>query len=265
MHMMTLDLSGKRAIVCGSTQGIGYAIAKLFAEHGAAVTLFARNQKKLEQAVSQLPNPNDQNHHFVVADFRDTEAVEAAISSYVKTVSPITILVNNSGGPPPGLLRESEAEAFLVAFRQHLIANHIIVQAVLPQMQSQRFGRIINIISTSVREPIPGLGVSNTIRAAVASWAKTLSREVAEWNITVNNILPGATDTERIQQLIHHKAEQTGKKAEQIRAEMEAEIPMKRFAKPEEIAAVALFLASEAASYVTGVSIPVDGGRMRSL
>ncbi len=263
--MIDLDFSGQRALVCGSTQGIGYATARLFAEHGANVTLFARNAERLQAAVDTLPKiAAAQEHHFLVADFQNTDAIKAALQPYVED-HPISIVVNNSGGPPPGPIVNSQEEAFLTAFRQHLLANHIIVQSVLPTMQSQRFGRIINIISTSVREPIPGLGVSNTIRGAVASWAKTLSRELAPWNITVNNVLPGATETQRLQQLIANKAAQTGQSVEELRKQLEAEIPMGRFAHPSEIAAVVVFLASNAASYITGVSIHVDGGRMRCL
>ncbi len=262
--MINLDFAGKRALVCGSSQGIGYATAILFAEHGAHVTLFARNAERLQQALETLPTTHSQQHHVLVADFQDTDAVATTLQSYLPE-HPIDIVVNNSGGPPPGLVIESSQEAFLRAFRQHLLANQIIVQLVLPHMQRQRFGRIINIISTSVREPIPGLGVSNTIRSAVASWAKTLSREVAPWNITVNNVLPGATDTQRLRQLIENKAQQTGKSAQDIRQQLLSEIPMGRFAEPREIAAAVLFLASDAASYITGVSLHVDGGRMRCL
>ncbi len=262
--MINLDFAGKRALVCGSSQGIGYATAVLFAEHGAHVTLFARNAERLQQALETLPTTHSQQHHVLVADFQDTDAVAVTLRSYLAE-QPVDIVVNNSGGPPPGLVIESSQEAFLRAFRQHLLANQTIVQLVLPHMQRQRFGRIINIISTSVREPIPGLGVSNTIRGAVASWAKTLSREVAPWNITVNNVLPGATDTQRLRQLIENKAQQTGKSVQDIRQQLLSEIPMGRFAEPREIAAAVLFLASDAASYITGVSLHVDGGRMRCL
>ncbi len=174
---------------------------------------------------------------------------------------PVHILVNNTGGPPPGTVIEARPEEFTTAFAQHLICNQILVQAVVPGMQAAGYGRIINIISTSVKQPIAGLGVSNTIRGAVASWAKTLASELAPFGITVNNVLPGMTRTQRLDSLIASKAEKTGKTIEQITQEMIREIPAGRIGMPHEFAAAVAFLASPAASYITGINLPVDGGR----
>ncbi|MCI0702060.1 MAG: SDR family oxidoreductase, partial [Planctomycetia bacterium] len=163
---------------------------------------------------------------------------------------------------PPGPIVEATVEQFLAAFRQQLLASHLLMQWLLPTMKTLGYGRIINVISTSVREPIPGLGVSNTIRGAMASWAKTLSREVGKFNITVNNILPGATKTSRLESIIARKAAQSDTSRDEIEAQIRSEIPLGRFAEPEELGSVIAFLASPAASYISGVSIPVDGGRL---
>lgn len=258
--MTASDLIGKRALVAGSTQGIGLAIARHLASMGADCTLISRNRESLEKAVASLPNNHSQQHEFLVADFNDYIAVEKVVSASVSS-HPVCILVNNSGGPAAGPVFDATPEAFLAAFQQHLICNQLLTRAVVPGMKSEGYGRIINIISTSVKIPLKGLGVSNTIRGAVASWAKTMSNELAPFGITVNNILPGATATIRLENIVQNKIKTTGKSKESVEAEMLSEIPMKRFGQPDEIAAVAAFLASPAASYLTGVSIPVDGGR----
>src|SRR5690606_21533160 len=175
------------------------------------------------------------------------------------------ILVNNSGGPAAGPATEAKPEAFLQAFQQHLICNHILATLVIPGMKQAGFGRIINIISTSVKIPLKNLGVSNTIRGAVASWAKTMSNELGQFGITVNNVLPGATATGRLEAIINNKVAKTGMEQARVEEEMLAEIPAKRFGMPEEIAAMVAFLASPAAGYVNGTSIPVDGGRTGSI
>ena len=175
------------------------------------------------------------------------------------------ILVNNSGGPPPGTVRGASEDAFLAAYRAHLLANQALAEAVVPGMLHDGYGRIVNIISTSVKEPIAGIGVSNVTRGAVASWAKTLARELAPHGITVNNVLPGSTHTPRIEQIIAARSKKTGGSTDAVTAEMEAEVPMGRFADPSEVAAAVAFLASPAASYITGINVPVDGGRTRSL
>ncbi|HJQ98238.1 MAG TPA: SDR family oxidoreductase [Candidatus Polarisedimenticolaceae bacterium] len=253
-------LKGKRAVVCGATQGIGRAAAIELANRGADVTVLARDQETLEKLCSLLPAGN---HHALAADFSDNEAVRAAATHLAS--APVHILVNNTGGPPGGPIVEATAEAFLAAFRQHTVNNHILAQALLPRMREASYGRIINIVSTSVREPIAGLGVSNTIRASVAGWAKTLANEVARFGITVNNVLPGYTKTQRLDAIIAARAKAAGKEPELIERDMKAQVPAARFAEAWEVAAAIGFLASPAAAYITGVSLPVDGGRIAAI
>ncbi|HSB92699.1 MAG TPA: SDR family oxidoreductase [Flavitalea sp.] len=257
---MDISLRGKYAVVAGSTQGIGLAIARTFAEQGATVIMIARNEAVLKEQVELLETPFEQVHAYYMADFTDPKQVENVIGQ-VCAKHPIEILINNTGGPPAGPIIDATEEAFVDAFNQHLVCNHILTRAVVPCMKSAGYGRIINIISTSVKIPLKNLGVSNTIRGAVASWAKTMSLELGQFNITVNNILPGYTETARLDSLISVNAEKRNIAEDVVRAEMLADIPMQRFGKATETAAVAGFLASPAASYVNGVSIPVDGGR----
>jgi 3-oxoacyl-[acyl-carrier protein] reductase len=257
---MNLSLEGKNAVICGSTQGIGYAVAEELALLGANCTLIARNEDALKEAVHNLDIALRQQHNFIVADFSNTDEVKEAIEQQVAK-HPVHILINNTGGPKPGPIVNAGTEEFENAFRLHLINNHNLAQAVLPGMKAAGYGRIINIISTSVRIPLQNLGVSNTIRAAVASWAKTLSNEVAQFGITVNNILPGLTDTKILSDLIAAIAKGRGTDADGIRKEMINTVPAKRLGNAEEIANIVAFLASPAASYVNGISIPVDGGR----
>jgi len=261
---MNLDLTKKNALVCGSTQGIGKASAIALADLGANVTLIARNEARLKEVVSELPNKY-QNHHYLVADFSDPEQVQKVVQEDLKRVGTFHILVNNTGGPAGGPIFSAGASEFETAFNQHLTCNHLLAQTVVPGMQEADFGRIINVISTSVKQPLDGLGVSNTIRGAVANWSKTLANELGEFGITVNNVLPGATSTERLSAILRAKAEKSGKSIEEISRAMKNGIPAKRFAQPGEIANAVAFLASEAASYINGVNIPVDGGRTKSL
>jgi 3-oxoacyl-[acyl-carrier protein] reductase len=258
---MNIDLTGKRAIVCGGTQGLGKAVALDLASLGASVTLVARNEEALQQVKAELSRPAGQQHASIVADFTMPEALKKSIDSYVRQATPIHILINNTGGPKGGLIVDAELQEFVNTFSQHLLCNHILAQAVIPGMKAARYGRIVNVISTSVKQPIPGLGVSNTIRGAVASWAKTLAGEVAPFGITVNNILPGMTKTGRLDSIIRAKAEKAGKSEDETRKEMLAEIPVGRFGEPHELASVIAFLCSPAASYVNGVNLQVDGGR----
>ncbi len=258
---MNLDLSGKTAIVCGSTQGLGLAAAVEIAELGACVVLMARNQPRLESTVAQLPAPHDQRHGYLVADFSDPSQVQLQIDNWVADGNVAHILVNNTGGPPAAAAMDATVEEFRIGFNNHLICNHILTLALVPGMKQAGFGRIVNIISTSVKTPIPGLGVSNTTRGAVASWAKTLAGELAAHGITVNNMLPGMTWTARLESLINGRAEKSGKTPEEIAAQMKAAIPAGRFGKPEEAGAVVAFLCTPAAAYVNGINIPVDGGR----
>lgn len=258
---MDLNLKNKTAIVCGSTQGIGKAAAIELALLGANVVLIARNEDKLKQTLSELDTSHGQKHKFLCADFAKPDLLREKINTFIKANGIAHILVNNTGGPPGGLITNAKSDEFLSAFNNHLICNHILMQAVIEGMKIARYGRIINVISTSVKQPLKGLGVSNTIRAAVANWAKTLSNEVAGYGITVNNVLPGATNTQRLRSLIEAKSEKTGETISQIINEMESEIPAGRFAEAHEIAAAIAFLASPAAAYITGINLPVDGGR----
>lgn len=263
--MMNLDLTGKHALVCGGSQGIGLAAARQLAAQGADVTLLARSREALDAALAGLPRPHrDQQHAWIAVDMRDREALRAKVEASTNARL-VQILVNNTGGPPGGAAHLARPDAFLAAFEQHLIAAQLVVQAVLPGMQGAGYGRIINVISTSVKEPIPNLGVSNTIRGATASWAKTLAGELATYGITVNNVLPGYTRTQRLEQIVADRAQASGKPPAEVEAAMLAAVPAGRFADPAEIANVIGFLASPAAAYVTGINLPVDGGRTRSL
>jgi 3-oxoacyl-[acyl-carrier protein] reductase len=261
---MNLSLEGKNAIVCGSTQGIGLAIAEELAMLGANCTLIARNEGSLKQALNNLDTALRQQHNYLVADFSNPDELKKVIEGYVRD-HVVNILINNTGGPPSGMIVDAKEEDFLKAFNQHLICNHILTEAVLPSMKKEGYGRIINIISTSVKIPLKNLGVSNTIRGAVASWAKTMANELGQFNITVNNLLPGSISTKRLNTIIENAAKRGNVLFDLVEKNMKEEIPMKRFGEPSEIAAVAAFLASPAASYVNGVSIPVDGGRTGSI
>jgi 3-oxoacyl-[acyl-carrier protein] reductase len=256
------SLQGRRALVCGSTQGIGRASAAELASRGAAVTLFARDATALERVRAELPGTG---HAFLVADFGDNESVRAAAAAEIRDRGAFQILVNNTGGPAAGPIVDASPEAFVAAFRAHLVNNQVLAQTLLPGMKDAGFGRIVNIVSTSVREPIAGLGVSNTVRAAVAGWAKTFSGEVARFGITVNNVLPGYTKTSRLDVVIAARAKAAGRTNDEIARDMLAQVPTGRFAESWEIAAAVGFLASPAGGYITGVSLPVDGGRIASL
>jgi 3-oxoacyl-[acyl-carrier protein] reductase len=262
---MEMNLKNRTALVCGSTQGIGKAAATELALLGANVILLARNEDKLKATLSELPKADGQTHKYLVADYSEPQQLKTKVESLVRTGDPIHILVNNTGGPPGGLITNAKTDEFVSAFNHHLVCNHLLVQAVIDGMKKEKYGRIINVISTSVKQPLKGLGVSNTVRAAVANWAKTLAGEVARYNITVNNILPGATNTQRLQSIIENKSKNSGESENEIIQEMESEIPMGRFAEPAEIANAIAFLASPAASYITGINVPVDGGRTSCL
>lgn len=261
---MNLDLTGKRALVCGSTQGIGRSSANELALLGADITLLARNEDKLKEVLQGLSINQNQKHHYLVADFSDQNQLKLIINEYVIN-NQIDILINNTGGPAGGQAIDARTDEFINAFNMHLICNQILVQAVSPGMQQNNFGRIINIISTSVKTPLKGLGVSNTIRGAVASWAKTLALELGPFGITVNNILPGFTMTGRLESLISTIAERESKSKEVVMKDMISTIPAGRIADSHEVAAAIAFLASPAASYINGINLPVDGGKTPSL
>ena len=253
---MIIDLSGKIALVGGASQGIGKATAIALSEAGANIILLARNEDRLKSTLTELNVEKGQKHNYISADFSKPAELKIAVENFLTHLkSPVHILVNNT----------SAADDFTNAFQQHVICNHILMQAVLPGMKSAGYGRIINIISTSVKVPLPNLGVSNTIRAAVGNWSKTLANELGAFGITVNNILPGATNTQRLQTIIKTKAEKTHRSIEEIEKEMLAEIPEGRFGTPQELASAAVFLASPMAAYINGINVPVDGGRTPNL
>lgn len=261
---MDLDLSGRHALVCGASEGIGRATAIELASLGAVVTVLSRRADALQTVVDALPVAHGQRHHVLAVDMDRTADLEATVAAHVAAY-PAQILIHNSGGPAGGSAHEASLDAFEAAFRRHLLGGQVLVQAVLPAMREAGWGRIVNVVSTSVREPIAGLGVSNTVRGAVASWAKTLSRELAPEGITVNNVLPGYTRTGRIDQVVAARMRRTGEDADTVLASMRASVPAGRFAEPAETAGVIAFLCAPAAAYVTGVSLPVDGGRMASI
>ncbi|MDH5823172.1 SDR family oxidoreductase [Luteimonas sp. RD2P54] len=261
---MDLDLSGRHALVCGGSEGIGRAAAHELALLGADVTVLARRAGALRAVAEALPRNRAQRHGWLAVDLAHADELRAQAGA-LAAERPVQILVNNSGGPPGGPAHGADAQAYLDAFGKHLIAGQTLVQALLPGMRAAGWGRIVNVISTSVREPIPGLGVSNTVRGAVAGWAKTLSRELAADGITVNNVLPGFTETGRIEQIVRDRAGKEGRDEAAVRAAMQATVPAGRFARPEETGGVIAFLCSPAAAYVNGVSLAVDGGRMQSI
>jgi 3-oxoacyl-[acyl-carrier protein] reductase len=262
---MDLNLSGKHALVCGASEGIGRAAAWALAEQGANVTVLARREPVLSELVAALSRTHsEQSHAFLVADMSDRTALKQVLDSYVAK-GPVHILINNTAGPAGGAAHAAAPETYLAVFEQHLIANQTLLQAVLPGMKSAGWGRIVNVISTSVKEPIANLGVSNTIRGAVASWAKTLASELGPFGITVNNVLPGYTRTQRLEQILKERSAATGKSTADIAQGMLGTVPAGRFAEAGEIAAAIAFLASPAAGYINGVNLPVDGGRTRSL
>ena len=258
---MNLNLKGKTALVCGSTQGIGKASAIELSLLGANVILLARNETSLKETVKELDVTKGQKHDYICADFQNQIELKSKVDSFITSNGTIHILVNNTGGPAGGLIQNAKVEEFLQAFNNHLICNHILVQALLGGMKKEKYGRIINIISTSVKMPLKNLGVSNTIRAAVANWSKTLATEVAADGITVNNVLPGATLTGRLQTIIENNSKNKSKTIDEVQDEMIKEIPMGRFADASEVANAVAFLASPAAAYITGINVLVDGGR----
>ena len=261
---MDLNLAGKHALVCGGSEGIGRATAIELASLGADITVLARRANALQAVVGALPNNGTQRHGLLVTDIAATDALRGTITELAAS-APVHILINNTGGPPGGPAHSAAVDAYLDAFNKHLVANQTLLQAVLPGMRAARWGRIVNVISTSVYEPIANLGVSNTIRGAVASWAKTLSRELGGDGITVNNVLPGYTRTQRLDQILGDRSSATGKTRDEVASGMLASVPVGRFADANEIGGVIAFLCAPVAAYVNGQSIAVDGGRMHSI
>ena len=262
---MNLNLTGKTALVCGSTQGIGRATAVELALLGANVTLIARNEEKLRETVEILDTSLSQLHRYVVADFSDHENVKDAIEDYLRLCPDVHILINNTGGPAGGPIIEADTEQFIKTFQMHVINNQFLAQSVVPSMKKAGFGRIVNIISTSVKQPIIGLGVSNTIRGAVASWSKTMSLELGQFGITSNNVLPGFTKTSRLDAILEMRSTSQGQSIAATVEQMEATIPIRRFTEAEEVAAAVAFLCSPAAASISGINLPVDGGKTESM
>lgn len=262
---MNLNLSNKKALVCGSTQGLGLASAIELSLLGADITLLSRNEEKLKEALKKLDQTKGQKHQYLVADFQFPQQVEKVVKQFLQKGNTFNILVNNTGGPKGGNAMDATADDFISAFQSHLICNQLLAQSLIPSMKESGYGRIVNIISISVKEPIAGLAVSNTIRGAVASWAKTLANELGEFGITVNNVLPGYTRTARYDSIIENKSAATGEEKEEIEETFKVQIPLNEIGKPELFGAAVAFLCSPAAEYITGINLPVDGGFLRCL
>ncbi len=265
MHSIfdNMALHDRHALVCGASAGIGRAAALALARMGATITVLARREARLQDLASELLGAGSPRAEILVADMDDRESLLPKVQGLLSR-SVVHILINNSGGPPPGRLLDAAEEDFLAAFGRHVLSAHLLVKAVLPGMKKAGWGRIINIISLSVREPIPNLGVSNTVRGAMASWAKSMAAEFPP-GVTINNVLPGYTDTERLRTLKESIAAGRGVSAGLVESEWVSSIPEGRLGNPEELGSVIAFLASPAASYVRGASIPVDGGRLRCI
>ena len=261
---MKISLINKKALVGGSSGGIGKAIAQQLAESGASVTLMARSEDKLAQIVSGLPTDQGQSHQFLKVDFSDLEGYKKTISQYFANNS-VDILVNNTQGPAAGNTLEKNTDDYQQAFDLLFKSVVFTTELALQKMKERKWGRIINVASVSVKEPLSYLALSNTIRAAVVTWAKSLASDVGTYNITVNSVLTGYFDTERIAQLNAKKAEQLGIDRSEVRADMEEKVPVKRIGDPKEYGYLATFLASENAAYITGTQIPIDGGLLKSL
>ncbi|MFA6045343.1 MAG: SDR family oxidoreductase [Phycisphaerales bacterium] len=262
---MNLDLTGRRALVCGSNQGIGKACADQLAAQGATITLLGRNESGLQAALPTLPTPKGQTHDMIVADLTHPAAAGAAVASALRADAPWEILINNTGGPPAGTTLDATETDLLAAFNAQLLAAHALVKLLVPGFRARGFGRIINITSTSIKQPIPGLAISNIIRPAVAAWAKGLATELGPLGVTVNNVLPGYTSTERLASIITGRAAKAGTSDDAVRQEFISTTPMRRLGEPQDIAAAVGFLASPAAGYISGINLPVDGGRLAVL
>lgn len=262
---MNISLEGKKALVCGASQGIGKSIAIEFAKMGASIIVVARNADNLRRVVNELPKNYNQDHQLIATDFSKTEESINRISAHIAEGNTYDILINNTGGPAHGQLQEASVDTLKIAFNMHIVMSQLLVQQLIPSMMEKHFGRIINIISVGAKQPIEGLGVSNTIRGSMASWAKTLSRELSPYGITVNNILPGYTKTNRLDHLIDINAKKFGISFEAAEQQLVSKTPVGRLGKPEEIAYVAGFLASEYASFINGINLPVDGGYLHCL
>lgn len=256
---MNTSLAGRRALVCGASRGIGRACAESLAEHGASVTVLGRRMETLEPVRDSL---GEGDHHCLCADLGDWKDAGRIVAEHAAAHGPIHILVNNSGGPKAGPAIDADPEEYIAGFTPHVLGSQAMAQALVPGMRSESYGRIINIVSTSVVTPISGLGVSNVVRGAMGNWMRILAKELGPDGITVNNILPGFVGTERLDSLMEGRAERDGVTPSDVAATWKSTIPAGRFAEPSEIGSVCAFLASDAASYVSGVNLPVDGARI---
>jgi 3-oxoacyl-[acyl-carrier protein] reductase len=258
---MKIDLAGKKALVGGSSKGIGLGIASQLAESGASVCLMARNKSKLEEIINQLPN--SENHSYLIVDFSNFEEYKIKIEAYLEN-NQVDILVNNTQGPPAGnsLSKDIDSyqEAFDLLFKSIVYTTSLIV----PKMQKNKWGRIINVTSVSVKEPLNYLVLSNSIRSAVVAWAKSLSVDVGKDGVTVNSILTGYFDTERIKELNKEKSKSLNISEDEVLEKMKSLVPINRLGKTEEYGYLVSFLSSDKASYINGASIPIDGGLLRS-
>ena len=261
---VNLSLEGKHAVVCGSSAGIGKAVAERMAAHGAKVTLVARRAERLSALVQTLADQGAPQPAARSWDLDEHDKLQALASRLIEERGPVHILVNNTGGPPPGPLLDARPIDFAAGLGRHLFASQILVQTFLPGMIEAGYGRILNVISTSVREPIPNLGVSNTVRGAMASWSKTLAGELPP-GITINNLLPGLTDTERLDALRSAIAQKRQCSEQDVQQTWMDGVPERRLGHPEELAGAAVFLASEAGAYIRGVNLPIDGGRLHAI
>jgi 3-oxoacyl-[acyl-carrier protein] reductase len=262
---MNLDLTNKTALVCGASQGLGLASAIELALLGANVIIASRDEQKLKISIQNLDTSKGQQHYYLAIDLSNPDATRQTVSDFLAKINTIHILINNAGGPPSGPMLETDEIEFEKAFKTHVISSHLLAQLLVPLMKQEGYGRIINIVSTSVKQPINGLGISNSIRAAVANWAKTLANEIGSFGITVNNVLPGLANTDRLEYLFEKQAAQQGVDKQTILERTIASIPAKRLGQPSEFGAVVAFLCSPAAAYVNGINLPVDGGRTGSL
>lgn len=262
---MNLDLNNRTALVCGASQGLGAAVAKELSLLGANVIVLARTETNLKKVITTLDISKGQMHQYIVADTSKPIELVEKIKSFLANGNHIDILVNNTGGPTAGPLLDTPAKEMETAFQSHLIVSHLLAQTIVPYMKQTGFGRIVNIVSTSIKQPINGLGISNTVRAAVANWAKTLANEIGVDGITVNNVLPGYTNTDRLDYLFSKQADVADVSKEEILQRTLAMIPAGRLGEPEEFGAAVAFLCSPAAAYINGINLPVDGGRLGTL
>jgi 3-oxoacyl-[acyl-carrier protein] reductase len=262
---MDLGLNGRVAIVAAASTGLGFAVAKELSLEGADVAICARNPGNLQTAAATIQRASGREVFHQALDVTDAKAVAAFVSAVETRFGRIDICVTNSGGPPSKLFEDTRNEEWQAAIEQLLMSCVAFARETLPRMKKNKWGRLITITSTTVKQPVDGLLLSNSIRAAVTGLARTLANEYAAHGITVNNVCPGYTRTDRLSDLAEEISERTGAKPEEIFSGWERQIPAGRIGTPEEFAAVVTFLASERASYVNGVSLAVDGGIVRSL